>query len=380
MPAGTRRDYYDILGLGRDASSSEIKAAYRRLAVKYHPDRNPEDPDAEEKFKEASEAYAVLSDGDKRSRYDRFGHQGLGGEGFTGFDPNAFGDFADILGDLFGFGDIFGSRHRGGGKRPRRGHDLQYTLKLSLEEAATGIERSIRVPRSKTCDRCSGSGSEPGTTPETCGTCQGSGQVAFRRGFLSVAQTCPTCSGRRQVIRDPCNECRGTGFTEEEAMLKVTVPAGVDTGMRLRLAGEGESGSLGGPAGDLFVVMAIEKHELFQRDGTELHLELPVSAFQAMLGAKVPMTTILGEEREIDVRPGSQPGEVLRVSGSGMPHVNGRRHGDLHVHLRVVVPSKLNGEQRKLIRQVADLGGGLEPEVDRGFFERLKRAFGGGSE
>ncbi|MCG6947732.1 MAG: molecular chaperone DnaJ [Acidobacteria bacterium] len=378
MPAGTRRDYYDILGLGRDASSSEIKAAYRRLAVKYHPDRNPDDPGAEEKFKEASEAYAVLSDGDKRSRYDRFGHQGLGGEGFTGFDPNAFGDFADILGDLFGFGDIFGSRRRGGGTRPRRGHDLQYTLKLSLEEAATGVERSIRVPRSKTCDHCSGSGSEPGTNPETCGTCHGSGQVAFRRGFLSVAQTCPTCNGRRQVIRDPCNECRGTGLTEEEAVLKVTVPAGVDTGMRLRLAGEGESGSLGGPAGDLFVVMAIEEHELFQRDGTDLHLELPVSAFQAMLGAKVPMTTILGEEREIDIRPGSQPGEVIRVGGSGMPHVNGRRRGDLHVHLRVVVPSKLNSEQRKLVRRVADLGGGLEPEVDRGFFERLKRAFGGG--
>jgi molecular chaperone DnaJ len=377
MTTGTRRDYYDILGVGRDASANDIKAAYRRLAVQYHPDRNPDDPDAEEKFKEASEAYAVLSDADQRSRYDRFGHQGLGGEGFTGFDPSAFGDFADILGDLFGFGDIFGTRRRGGGRRPQRGHDLQYTLKLSLEEAATGVERSIRVPRFEGCERCSGSGSEPGTTPETCGTCQGSGQVAFRRGFLSVAQTCPTCGGGGRVNRDPCRDCEGRGRVEKEASLKVTVPAGIDTGMRLRLAGEGESGSLGAPAGDLFVVMAIEEHDLFQRDGSDLHLELPVSVFQAMLGAKIGITTILGEETEVTVTAGAQPGEVIRLGGSGMPHVDGRRRGDLYVHLRVVVPSKLSSEQRKLIEEVAELGGGLEPEVDRGFFERLRRAFGG---
>jgi molecular chaperone DnaJ len=377
MTTGTRRDYYDILGVGRDASTADIKAAYRRLAVQYHPDRNPDDPDAEEKFKEASEAYAVLSDVEKRSRYDRFGHQGLGAEGFTGFDPGAFGDFADILGDLFGFGDIFGTRRRGGGRRPQRGHDLQYTLKLSLEEAATGVERSIRVPRLEGCERCSGSGSEPGTTPETCNTCQGSGQVAFRRGFLSVAQTCPTCGGGGRVNRDPCRDCEGRGRVEREASLKVKVPAGVDSGMRLRLAGEGEGGALGGPPGDLFVVMAIEEHDLFKRDGAHLHLELPVSVFQAMLGAKVSITTILGEEQEITVQPGSQPGEVIRLNGAGMPHVNNRRRGDLYVHLRVVVPSKLTGEQRKLLEQVAELGGGLEPEVDRGFFERLKRAFGG---
>jgi molecular chaperone DnaJ len=377
MSTGNQRDYYDILGVSRDASASDIKAAYRRLAVQHHPDRNPDDPDAAEKFKQASEAYAVLSDADKRSRYDRFGHQGLGGEGFTGFDPNAFGDFADILGDLFGFGDIFGARRRGGGRGPRRGHDLQYTLKLSLEEAATGVERSIRVPRFEGCERCSGSGSEPGTTPENCNTCQGSGQVAFRRGFLSVAQTCPTCGGGGRVNRDPCRDCDGQGRTEREATLAVTVPAGVDTGMRLRLPGEGEDGALGGPAGDLFVVMVIDEHELFQRDGADLHLELPVSAFQAMLGAKVPLTTILGEEKEIDVDSGSQPADIIRLKGLGMPHVNGSRRGDLFVHLRVVVPSKLNAEQRQLIEQVAEIGGGLEPEVDRGFFDKLKRAFGG---
>lgn len=377
MATGNRRDYYDILGVARDASTKDIKAAYRRLAVQYHPDRNPDNPDAEERFKEASEAYAVLSDADKRSRYDRFGHQGLGAEPFTGFDPSAFGDFADILGDLFGFGDLFGTRRRGGGQRPRRGHDLQYTLKLSLEEAATGVERSIRVPRYESCERCSGSGSEPGTTPESCNTCHGAGQVAFRRGFLSVAQTCPTCGGAGRVNRDPCHECDGRGRTEKEASLKVTVPAGVDTGMRLRLAGEGESGELGGPAGDLFVVMAIEQHDLFQRDGVDLHLELPISAFQAMLGATVPLATILGEPRDVEIDAGAQPGAVIRLKGLGMPHVNSGRRGDLFVHLRVVVPSKLSGEQRKLIERVAELGGGYEPEVDRGFFERLKRAFGG---
>jgi molecular chaperone DnaJ len=377
MSSENRRDYYEILGVDRTASAADIKSAYRRLAVKYHPDRNPDLPDAEEKFKEASEAYAVLSDADKRAQYDRFGHAGLGGEGFTGFDPTAFGDFADILGDLFGLGDIFGTRGRRTGTRARRGHDLQYTLKLTLEEAARGIERSIRVPRMEGCERCKGSGSEPGTTPETCESCRGAGQVAYRRGFLSVAQTCPSCGGAGRVNRDPCTGCSGRGMTENEATLKVTVPPGVDTGMRLRLAGEGEGGSLGGPPGDLFVVMDVARHDLFERDGADLHIELPISVFQAMLGVRVPLTDVLGEERVVEVSAGSQPGDVIRVSGGGMPHVNGSRNGDLHVHLRVVVPSKLSGEQRRLIEEVAELGGGMEPEEDRGFFERLRRAFGG---
>lgn len=377
MPTDDRRDYYEILGVGRDASAAEIKTSYRGLAVKFHPDRNPDLPDAEEKFKEASEAYAVLSDPDKRARYDRFGHAGLGGEGFTGFDPNSFGDFADILGDLFGFGDMFGSRRRRSGSNARRGRDLQYTLKLTLEEAATGIERSIRVPRLEGCERCSGSGSEPGTTPESCSTCQGAGQVAYRRGFLSVAQTCPSCGGSGRVNRDPCSDCEGHGRIEEETTLKVTVPAGVDSGMRLRLAGEGEGGTFGGPPGDLFVVMDVDQHDLFEREGADLHIELPVSVFQAMLGVEVPITTVLGEPREVAVDAGSQPGEVIRLSGVGMPHVNGRRRGDLFVHLRVVVPKKLSHEQRRLIEEVADIGGGLEPESDGGFFDRLRRAFGG---
>ena len=378
MTAGKKRDYYEVLGISRDASTGDIKAAYRRMAVKHHPDKNPGDPSAEANFKEASEAYAVLSDAEKRSRYDRFGHQGLGGEGFTGFDQGDFGDFADILGDLFGFGDLFGARRRSAGQTRHRGHDLQYTLKLSLKEAATGVERSIRIPRLETCEGCTGTGSKPGTSPETCSTCRGSGQVAFRRGFLSVAQTCPSCGGAGQVNRNPCEDCGGKGRSERQRTLMVTVPAGVDTGMRLRLAGEGEDGALGGPRGDLFVVMKVEAHDLFERDGTDLHLELPISAFQAMLSANVPVATILGEDRVVEVPAGAQPGEVIRLHGAGMPHVDGRRRGDLFIHLRVVVPRKVSGEQRRLIEEVASLGGGLEPESEQGFFERLKRAFSGG--
>lgn len=373
----TSRDYYEILGVGRDVSSHELKAAYRRLAVEYHPDRNPDNPEAEEKFKEASEAYAVLSDPDKRARYDRFGHRGIDGDPFTGFDPGAFGDFADILGDLFGFGFGFGGRRGAGGRRPTRGHDLQYTLTLTLEEAARGVDKTIRVRRWESCNRCDGSGSEPGTTPESCGTCQGAGQVAFRRGFLSVAQTCPTCGGSGQVNRDPCSECDGRGRVEREATREVKVPPGVDHGMRLSLAGEGEGGGRGGPSGDLYVLMAIADHELFQREGADLHLELPISVFQAMLGARVKVATILGDEEEIEIPEGSQPGDTVRLRGSGMPQLDGRRRGDLWVHFKVVVPTRLDREQRDLLRKVADLGGGLEPEADGGFFERLKRAFSG---
>ncbi|MGD9252539.1 MAG: molecular chaperone DnaJ [Holophagae bacterium] len=373
----TKRDYYEVLGVDRDATDADLKAAYRRLAVQYHPDRNPDAPEAEDKFKEASEAYAVLSDTDKRAHYDRFGHRGLGADPFAGFDPNSFGDFADILGDLFGFGSIFGGRRGGASNRPSRGRDLQYTLGLSLEEAARGVERMIRIRRWEGCERCEGSGTEPGTTPEPCGTCQGAGQVAFRRGFLSVAQTCPSCSGAGRVNRDPCTSCEGRGRLEREATLDVTVPAGVDNGMRLRLSGEGEGGSRNGPPGDLYVIMAIDEHELFARDGADLHFELPVSVFQAMLGARVEVTTILGEDEVVEVASGAQPGDVVPLAGLGMPRINGRGRGDLLAHLKVVVPRKLNSEQRELLEKVAELGGGLAPETDSGFFERLKRAFSG---
>jgi molecular chaperone DnaJ len=375
MAPTTERDFYEVLGIDRSASLDDIKKAYRKLAVKYHPDRNPDDPSAEERFKEASEAYAVLSDPEKRSTYDRFGRQGLGGQGFTGFDPSSFGDFADILGDLFGFGDIFGGRGRGGRAASRRGRDLQYTMRIGLEEAATGVERSIRVPRLERCQHCEGSGAEPGSGPATCGTCHGGGQVMFRRGFLSVAQTCPTCGGRGQVIQNPCQECSGAGRVEREASLRVRVPAGIDSGMRLRLSGEGEQGGLGAPPGDLYVVLAVEPHELFERDGRDLHLGLPVSVFQALLGARLEVTTILGDEETIEVAEGSQPGDVIRVRGAGMPEIDGHRRGDLHVHLKVVVPRKVSADQRRLLEEAAKLGGET-PEPQVGLFEGLKRRLG----
>lgn len=376
MPTATR-DYYEILGVSRDAAIAEIKKAYRRLAVQYHPDRNPDDPAAEEKFKEASEAYAILADPEKRARYDRFGHRGVEGEAFTGFDASSFGDFADILGDLFGFGDIFGSRGRGARSGPRRGRDLQYTMSITLEEAARGVDKTIRIPRLGTCERCSGEGVQAGTSLETCGTCNGAGQVMYRRGFLSVAQTCPSCGGAGRMNRHPCEGCAGRGLVENEVSLKVKVPPGIDTGMRLRLAGEGEGGLRGGPSGDLYVVLAVEEHELFQRDGRDLHLELPVTVFQAMIGARVRVPTILGDEETVEVADGSQPGDVIRVKGRGMPEVDGVRRGDLHVHLRVVVPRKLSAEQRRLVEDAARLGGDFEIEPGGGLFERLKRALGG---
>lgn len=371
------RDYYEVLGVARDASLDEIKKAYRGLAIKFHPDRNPGDSEAEERFKEASQAYAVLSNASQRARYDRFGHQGVDGQSFGGFDPSAFGDFADILGDLFGFGDIFGTRRARGRGARQRGHDLQYTLRITLEDAARGVERTIRVPRLERCEACSGSGSEPGTTPDPCGTCGGNGQVMFRRGFLSVAQTCPSCSGSGRINRHPCKPCDGRGRVEREAKLKVEIPAGVDNGMRLRLAGEGEGGPLGGPSGDLFVVVAVAAHDVFERDGDDLRMVLPVSVYQAMLGAEVEVTTIHNEAASIKVGPGTQPGDVLRVPGGGMPNISGRRRGDLLVHVKVVVPRKLTAEQRQLIEEVARVGGGTEPEDQRSLFERLKRAFAG---
>jgi molecular chaperone DnaJ len=379
MSSATPRDYYEVLGVARDAGLQDIKQAYRRLAVENHPDRNPGDTEAEERFKQASEAYAVLSDSDKRARYDQFGHRGVDGQQFTGFDPGAFGDFADILGDLFGFGfgDIFGGRQRGRTGGRRRGHDLQYTLRITLAEAARGIERSIRVPRLETCERCSGSGSKPGTTPEPCSTCNGAGQVMFRRGFLSVAQSCPSCGGAGRVNRDPCEDCDGRGRTERDVTLKVNVPPGVDSGMRLRLSGEGESGTLGGPSGDLFVVISVTPHEVFERDGDDLHMELPVSVYQAMLGADLEVTTIRETSAKVKVPSGTQPGTVFRIPGGGMPDINGRRDGDLQVHVKVVVPTKLSSEQRQLIEEVGRLGGGFEPEDQRSLFERLKRAFAG---
>ncbi len=378
MTTGTKRDYYEVLGVSRTASAEEIKRAYRQAAVRFHPDRNPGDAEAEERFKEASEAYAVLSDPEKRAAYDRFGHRAVGDHPFEGVDPANFMDFADILGDLFGFGDLFGTRSRRGGsrQRARRGRDLAYTLTVTLEEAASGVERTIKVPRNETCAACGGTGVPAGSTPEVCPVCGGRGQVGYRRGFLTVAQTCPQCGGQGRVVRTPCPECQGRGLVESEATLKVSVPPGVDTGVQLRFSGEGEGGLHGGGAGDLYVQVVVEDHDLYEREGNDLHLRLPISVFQAMLGTKIWVPGIGGDQHEVRIPAGSQPGEEIRVRGQGIPDLRSGRRGDLVIHLDVIVPDRLTAEQRRLVEEAARAVGEHHHRQGGSFFERLRRRLG----
>jgi molecular chaperone DnaJ len=373
MPTATsKRDYYEVLGVARGASEQEIKSAYRKLALKYHPDRNAGDKQAEERFKEAAEAYSVLGDPDKKQRYDAYGHAGLGSAG--GFDPTVFSDFGDILGDFFGFGDVFGRRARGG---PRRGSDLRYNLELTFEEAAFGTQTHIQIPRAETCTACSGNGSAPGTEPERCSACGGAGQVTFQQGFFSVARTCGRCRGAGRVVKDPCSSCRGQGQIAVERKLEIKIPAGVDTGSQLRITGEGEGGALGGPAGDLYVVVRVLEHEVFKRDGTSLFCEFPVTIAQAALGAELEIPTLDGTKAKVTLPPGSQPGAVLRVRGQGVPHLGGKGRGDLHVLVRVVVPHKLTAEQRRLFETLATTLPKAElRERDRSFFDRMKDVLG----
>jgi molecular chaperone DnaJ len=382
MSRVSKRDYYDVLGVERTASDPQIKSAYRKLALKYHPDRNPGNHKAEEAFKEAAEAYAVLADGDKRSVYDRFGHAGLSGAGAgAGVDPTIFADFSDIfsgLGDVFGFGDVFGQRRRRGG--PQRGADLRYDLEISFDESATGAETSIQIPREESCDSCKGSGAAEGTSPETCAQCRGSGQLRYQQGFLTVARPCPNCRGTGRTIARPCTTCRGAGRVGRERKLTVKIPAGIATGQRLRLNGEGEHGSAGGHPGDLYVVIHVQDHPFFHRDGDDLLCEMPISFPTLALGGSVKVPTIDGSD-EIHVPSGTQPGARFRVRGKGMPHVSGRGRGDLHVIARVAVPKKLSREQKHLLEELARtlpqerLDGDGEP-ADKPFFERVKDIFG----
>jgi molecular chaperone DnaJ len=379
----TKRDYYEVLGVERQATDQEIKSAYRKLALKFHPDRNPGDHRAEEAFKEAAEAYAVLADRDKRGLYDRFGHAGVAGAGAGagGFDPTIFADFSDIfsgLGDVFGLGDIFGQRRRRGG--PQRGSDLRYDLEISFEESATGAETSIQIPREETCETCKGSGAAEGTTAETCGQCRGSGQLRFQQGFLTVARPCPNCRGTGKTIAKPCQSCRGAGRIGRERKLTVKIPAGIATGQRLRLYGEGEHGSAGGPPGDLYVVVHVQEHSFFHREEDDLFCEMPMSFPTLALGGSIKVPTLNGRE-ELHVPAGTQPGSRFKLRGKGMPHVNGRGHGDLHVIARVAVPKKLTKEQKHLLEELGrtlpqekldDEEGGEE----KPFFERVKDIFG----
>jgi molecular chaperone DnaJ len=364
------RDYYEVLGVPRNASEQEIKSAYRRLALKHHPDRNPGNREAEERFKEAAEAYGVLGDPEKRRRYDAYGHAGLGAG--AGFDPTIFADFGDILGDLFGFGDVFG-RRRG----PRRGSDLRYNLDLTFEEAIFGTETQIRIPRAQTCSTCAGSGAAAGTKPTTCPTCRGSGQVTFQQGFFSVARTCSHCRGAGRIIAEECSTCRGAGQVPVERSLQIKIPPGVDTGSQLRIGGEGEPGALGGPPGDLYVVLRVQDHAFFRRDGTHLFCEVPVSVPQAALGATVEVPTPDGGKTKLSVPEGTQSGTVLRLKGQGVPQLGGRGRGDLHVLVRVVVPKHLTSDQKKLFDQLAktlpvpDL-----KDKDKSLLDRMKDLLG----
>ena len=370
-----KRDYYEVLSVGKDAGDGEIKSAYRRLALQYHPDRNPDDPDAEEKFKEASEAYSVLSDAQKRAAYDRYGHAGLqgGGAGAGGFNPEAFADFSDILGDLFGFGDLFG----GGGRRRRggqRGDDVRYDLEIGFEEAVFGMGAEIQVPRMEVCDRCGGSGAEPGSGPSTCPTCHGRREILYQQGFLSIRRTCSTCNGGGQIIRNPCSACRGQGYRQVQRKLKVNVPPGVDDGTRLRLANEGQSGSNGGPPGDLYVFLKVREHPFFERRDSDLHCTIPINMAQAALGAEIDVPT-LGQPQKLKIPEGTQNGAQFRLRNKGVVSLNGGTRGDIYVHIDVRIPAKLTREQRKLLEQLRDTLPVDNAPAEKGLFEKVKDYF-----
>lgn len=362
-----KRDYYEVLGVTRTATEVEIKKAYRTLAVQHHPDKNPGDAAAEEKFKECAEAYAVLSDSEKRASYDRFGHAAAGA---GGFDPG-FSNIEDIF-DLFGFGDMFAGRTRTRSS-VQRGSDLRYDLEITLEDAANGKDEKLRIPRLETCGECTGSGAEKGTAAESCISCGGSGQTRYQQGFFSVMRTCPNCSGKGKIIRNPCKECRGQGRIEKEKSLEIKIPAGVETGSRLRVTGEGESGMNGGPSGDLFVVLHVKEHETFERQGANLYSAVPVSFAQAALGADIKVKTLDGEE-DLNIPAGTQTGTVFRIKSKGMPALGGRGNGDLFVAVTLITPKSLTKEQRKLLEQLADVE---DTEFnDASFMDKVRNIFG----
>lgn len=369
-----KKDYYEVLGVAREAGDGEVKAAYRKLALQYHPDRNPDNPNAEEMFKEASEAYSVLSDAQKRAAYDRFGHAGL--QGAAGPNPDSFADFGDILGDFFGFGDLFGGGGGGGRRRSRaqRGEDVRYDLEISFEEAIFGIGADIQVPRMEPCERCKGGGSEPGSGPTTCPTCHGRGEILYQQSFLSIRRTCSTCGGSGQIIRNPCSECRGHGYKQVQRKLKVNIPPGVDDGTRLRLASEGQPGANGGPHGDLYVFLKVKEHPFFERQGTDLHCTIPLNLAQATLGAEIEVPT-LENPHKLRIPEGTQNGAQFRLRNKGVPVLSGGGRGDLFVHIEVRIPSRLTREQRKLMEQLRDTLPVDNAPSEKGLFEKVKDYF-----
>ncbi len=348
----SKRDYYEVLGVAKNASAQEIKSSYRKLAVRFHPDKNPGDKAAEEQFKEAAEAYAVLSDPEKRARYDRFGHQ-ADQPGFGGFDPSTFADFSDILGDLFGFGDVFGSGRRRGG-RGSPGADLRYDLSLKFEEAAFGREVEIRVDRLEACETCSGTGGKVAT----CNTCQGAGRVRYQQGFFSVARPCPQCNGEGEMVTQPCTVCRGEGRTEKQRKLKITVPPGVDAGLRLRMRGEGEHGRRGGPPGDLDIMLRVEAHPFWERKGADVYQVVALTYSQLVLGTTLEVKTLRGSDL-VKVPAGTAPGHEIRLRHQGIQHLNSERRGDHVIKIGIEIPQlkDLSEEHAELLRQLAELEG-----------------------
>ncbi|UWR11454.1 molecular chaperone DnaJ [Sulfitobacter mediterraneus] len=374
-----KRDYYEVLGVAKGASADEIKKGYRTKAKELHPDRNADKPDAEAQFKEANEAYEVLKDADKKAAYDRYGHAAFeGGMGGGGRPGGGFGggqgDFSSAFSDVFDdlFGDFMGQRGGGGGgRRAARGSDLRYNLRISLEEAYSGLQKSINVPTSVPCDGCEGSGAEGGAEPTTCPTCSGMGKVRAQQGFFTVERTCPTCSGMGQTIKNPCKICRGAGRVEKERSLSVNIPAGVETGTRIRLAGEGEAGMRGGPSGDLYIFIEVQEHELFDRDGPNLFCRVPVSMSTAALSGTIEVPTIDGGRGRVSIPSGSQSGRQMRLRGKGMPALRGKGVGDMIIELAVETPVNLTSKQKELLREFEELSSENNPESSS-FFSSVK--------
>jgi molecular chaperone DnaJ len=365
-----KRDYYEILGVGRHAGDEEIKKAYRKLAMQYHPDRNPGDKAAEERFKEASEAYQVLSDAERRAQYDRFGHAAFQHGG--GFDFSGAG-FEDIFSDIFG--DIFSPGRGRGRSRARRGEDLRYDLDIKFEESILGTEKVINIPRLATCDSCHGKGTKGGAARETCTACRGTGQMRFQQGFFTIAKTCGQCNGQGSVIRDPCRTCSGNGVVQQTQALNIKIPGGVDTGSRLKLRGEGEAGRHGAPPGDLYVVISVEEHPLFARQENHIVCEVPISFPQAALGAEIDVPTLEGKVK-MKIPHGTQSGAVFRLKGKGAPDLRGAHRGDQLVRVIVETPRKLTSRQRELLEEFAKNGGEEISPLSKGFFDKVKEMFG----
>jgi molecular chaperone DnaJ len=373
----TKRDFYEILGVPKNASEDEIKKSYRKLAMKYHPDRNQGDASAEVKFKEAKEAYEMLSDAEKRAAYDQYGHAGVDPNMRGAAGAGGFGGFGESFGDIFG--DIFGQarRQQGGGRQVFRGNDLSYAMDITLEEAAAGKKTEIRIPSYDECDTCQGTGAKPGTSAKTCGTCQGQGVVQMRQGFFSVQQNCPHCRGSGKIISDPCSPCHGQGKVKRQKTLEISIPAGIDDGMRIRSTGNGEPGTNGGPPGDLYIEIRLQKHEVFQRDGDDLHCAVPISFTTAALGGEVSVPTLNGEAA-IDLPEGTQTGKQFRLRGKGIKGVRASFPGDLYCHITVETPVKLTEHQRKLLKELDESlkkGGAKHSPTESGWADKLKNLF-----